>query len=218
MTTTSSPWSPQAAPPAAPPPYAPPPGAPILPPAMSPMPPAGAPGPQGFRPSEPRRPWAWIALALLLAAVVAAAVGSTVTYVAMRNDQAAPVSTPQTSSPSSPAAPQFSQAETDAAKQHVCQVFDVSVRGQEGQGGLRVQGNLNVPVVLRSLNSASAVQEALAPAVPPDVASAADKYISATFDQTTAVMGNPPASEVNRLTDIRNDAINGLLDVCGLPR
>jgi hypothetical protein len=215
MTTTSSPWSREAAPQATTPPYAPPPGAPVLPPPMSAMPPAGAPGPQGFRPSQPRRPWAWIALAVLLAVVVAAAVGSTVTYIAMRNNQAAPVSAPQTSSPS---APQLSQAEVDAAKQNLCQQFDVSVRGQEGQGGLRVEGNLNVPVVLRGVNSASAVQNALVPAVPPDVASAARKYISATLDQTTAVMGNPPASEVNRLTDIRNDAINSLLDACGLPR
>ena len=121
-------------------------------------------------------------LALLLAAVVAAAVGSTVTYVAMRNDQAAPVSAPQTSSPpSAAAAPQFSSAEVDAAKQHLCQVFDVSVRGQEGQGGFRVEGNLNVPMVLRAVNSAAAVQNALVPAVPPDVASAARKYITSTL-------------------------------------
>ena len=187
---------------------------------MSPMPPAGAPGPGGFRPSRPRRPWGWIVLALLLAAVVAAAVGSTVTYVAMRNDQAASISSSrQTASPSSaPAAPQFSQAEADAAKQHLCQVFDVSVRGQEGQGGFRVEGNLNVPMVLRAVNSAAVVQNGLVPAVPPDVASLARKYVSATLDTTTAAMGNPPATEINRLGDIRNDAMYALIDACGLPR
>jgi hypothetical protein len=73
-------------------------------------------------------------------------------------------------------------------------------------------------VTLRAVNSATAVQNALAPAVPPDVASAARKYISTTLDTTTAVMGNPPASEVNRLTDLRNDATDSLLYVCGLPR
>jgi hypothetical protein len=31
-------------------------------------------------------------------------------------------------------------------------------------------------------------------------------------------MGNTPTSEGNRLTDVRNDAIEALLDVCGLPR
>ena len=45
-------------------------------------------------------------------------------------------------------------------------------------------------MVLRAMNSASAVQNALVPAVPPDVASAARKYISATLDTTTAAMGN----------------------------
>ncbi|MBI2692758.1 MAG: hypothetical protein HYX30_00735 [Mycobacterium nebraskense] len=98
-------------------------------------------------------------------------------------------------------------------------MFDVSVRGQEGQGGVRVAGGgVNAPMVLRALNSASAVQNTLVPAVPPDVASAARKYIDTTLDQTTAAMGNMPTSEVNRLTDVRNDAINALVDVCGLSR
>jgi hypothetical protein len=132
---------------------------------------------------------------------------------------ATPASPSQTASPSpAPAAPQFSSNEVDAAKQHLCHVFDVSVRGQEGQGGLRVEGNLNVPVTFRAVNSAMAVQNALVPAVPADVASAAAKYISTTLDTTTAAMGNPPASEVNRLTDLRNDATDSLLDVCGLAR
>ena len=56
------------------------------------------------------------------------------------------------------------------------------------------------------MNSASTVQNALVPAVPPDVSAAARKYISATLDLTTAAMGNTPTSEVNRLTDVRNDA------------
>jgi hypothetical protein len=151
---------------------------------------------------------------------MAAAVGSTITYLAMRSDHAAlPAPPPAAGTPTAAPPLQFSPAETAAAKQSLCHVFDVSVRGQEGQGGLRVQGNLNVPVVLRALNSALSVQNALEnPAVPPGVASAARKYISATLDETTAAMGNAPASEGNRLTDVVNDAIYALIDVCGLPR
>jgi hypothetical protein len=137
--------------------------------------PPGVPGPAGFSPPRPPRPrWGWKVVALL----VAAAAGATVTYLAVRDHRpaATPASPPQTASPSpAPAAPQFSSNEVDAAKQHLCHVFDVSVRGQEGQGGLRVEGNLNVPMVLRTLNSATAVQNALVPAVPSDVASAARK-------------------------------------------
>ena len=216
--TTTSPWSQQASPHVTVP--APPPGAPTYPPAPGSVPP-GAPGPAGFRPQRPpRRPWGWIVLALLLAVGVAAGVGSTVTYVAMRNDRAASTpSSPQSASPSSHlATPQFSTTQADAAKQHLCQVFDTSVRGQQGQGGFRVEGNLNVPLTLRAVNSAAAVQNALAPAVPPDVATAAHKYISTTLDLTTAAMGNTPTPEVNRLTDLSTDAIYGLIDACGLPR
>ncbi|WP_156670999.1 hypothetical protein [Mycobacterium sp. E1214] len=129
-----------------------------------------------------------------------------------------------TQPPSSPTAaaaapsPTASAADAAAAKAHLCQVFDTSVRGQQGKGGLRVEGNLNVPIVLRSVNSALAVQTALVPAVPPDIASAARTYVTTTLDVTTAAMGNTPTSEVNRLNDIANDAINSLLDVCGLPK
>jgi hypothetical protein len=217
--TTTSPWSQQASPHVT---VAAPPPAHTLPPAPGPVPPPGIPGPAGFRPPRPpRRPWGWIVLALLLAVGVAAGVGSTVTYVALRNDRAA--STPsshQIASPSSaPTTPQFTSDEVAAAKQNLCRVFDLSVRGQEGRGGVRVDGGgVNTPIVLRAINSVSAVQNALAPAVPPDVASAARKYINTTLDQTTAAIGNTPTSEVNRLTDVRNDAIYALVDACGLPR
>lgn len=193
-----------------------------------------APPPTGVRPPGPpaapsavetvgrrRGRWAWPAVRLLFTVGVAAAVGSTVTYLGMRSDNAvAPPPQPSAVAPTlAPRSPQFSAAETAAARQNLCHVFDVSVRGQEGQGGLRVQGAVNVPVVLRALNSASAVQNALEnQAVPGDVASAARKYVSATLDETTAAMGNTPTSEGSRLTDVRTDAVYALLDVCGLPR
>jgi hypothetical protein len=218
MTRTSSPWSREASSSAAVPP--PPHAGPTLPPAPSPQPPAGAAGSPWLRPPQPgRRRWGWVVLALLLVVGVSAAVGSTVTYLAMHTARAASMPSSQTgSAPPAPATPQFSTAEVTAAKQHLCQVFDVSVRGQEGQGGLREQGNLNLPMVLRVVNSAAAVQNAVGPATPPDVASAARKYISATLDQSTAAMGSTPTPEVNRLADARNDAIYALIDACGLPR
>jgi cell wall-associated NlpC family hydrolase len=215
--TTTSPWSQQASPHVT---VAAPPPAHTLPPAPGPVPPPGVPGPAGFQPTRPpRRPWGWIALTLALAVGLAAAVGSTVTYLALRNDHAAAApSSHQTASPSSaPATPRFSPAQADTAKQHLCHVFDVSVRGDGGKGGFRVEGNLNVPLTLRAMNSMAAVQNALAPAVPPNVASAARKYIGSTYDVTTAAMGDTPTPELNRLTDVSNDAINTLADACGLP-
>ena len=217
---TSSPWSRVGSPSVTlPPPAAGPPTAPL--PAS---PAGGVMFPTSFpQPTRPRnRNWLWATLGLLLVIVVSAATGSAVTFVAMRSDNAMrphgqPSSAPAEPTSASPT-PQFSAADAAAAKAHLCQVFDTSIRGQEGQGGLRVQGNLNLPIVLRAVNSASAVQNALTPAVPPETADAARKYVSATLDQTTAAMGNTPTPEVNRLTDVRNDAINGLIDVCGLPR
>lgn len=167
-----------------------------------------------------RQTWPWAALALLITVVISAATGSIVTYAATHNEarSATKPSSMPSASTSAPTAPQFSVADVTAAKSHLCQVFDVSVRGQQGQGGMRVDGNLNVPIVLRSVNSVLAVQTALVPAVPADVASAARNYIQSTLDLTTAAMGNTSTAEGNRLNDVSNDATNALLDACGLPR
>lgn len=192
----------------------------MLPPGTGPAPswlppptPAGGPGPAGA--PRRRRGWAAPALRLLLTVGVSAATAATVTYIAMRSDHGVP-SAPQ---PSAAPAPQFTDAEVAAAKDHLCQVFELSVRGQEGKGGVRVEGgDVNTPIVMRAMNSVSAVENAIAPAVPAQIVSATRKYIGATLDQTTAAMGNTPTSEVNRLTDVRNDAIYALVDACGLPR
>lgn len=207
MTATSSPWSREASPSV-----------------TLPAPPPPPPGPSQHIPVPPRqsngRRWAWAALALLVVVTVSGGVSAAITYAALSGEQSRSSSpTPSAPTPSSPTVtPRFSAAETAAAKDHLCHVFDVSVRGQEGQGGLRMEGNLNIPVVLRALNSASVVQNALTVAVPADVSAPARSYISATLDQTTAAMGNTSTSEGNRLTDVRNDAMFSLLDACGLPR
>ena len=179
-----------------------------------------APVPVGFSPPRrPRRwPWAVLALADDGRAVSRGRVDSHLPRDTQRSTAPAPAQ-PSAAAPSAPAVPQVSPADAAAAKQNLCQTFDVSVRGQEGKGGVRVAGGgINTPLVLRAMNSASTVQNALVPAVPPDVSAAARKYISATLDQTTAAMGNTPTSEVNRLTDVRNDATFALVDACGLPR
>jgi hypothetical protein len=214
MTATSSPWAREASPSVTlPPPPAPPQQGPPAPP------PGVAPAQRDVRPPRQPRRWPWAVLALVITVVLSAAVASTVTYLATRGDNAPSPARPSAAAPSTPALPQVNPADAAAAKQNLCQTFDVSVRGQEGQGGVRVAGGgINTPLVLRAMNSASTVQNALVPAVPPDVAAAARKYITATLDQTTAAMGNTPTSEVNRLTDVRNDATFALVDACGLPR
>ncbi len=212
---TSSPWSRAGSPSVTlPPPPAPPPTpAPSSPPVGLPVPPLS-----NARPARRLR-LLWIALAALAVVVLSAAVGSTVTFLSTRNANAgAPGHSSATPAPAlAPPQPQTSPEEAAAAKQNLCHIVDLSL-GQKSEGGFRVQGNLNVPVTLKAINSVSAVQNALVPAVPPDVAAAARKYVSTTLDVTTAAMGNVPAPEVNRLTDISNDAMYALADACGLPR
>ncbi|WP_459953883.1 hypothetical protein, partial [Mycobacterium avium] len=118
---------------------------------------------------------------LLVTVVASALITATVMAVTMRSNTAVRAEVQRPSEAAAPGAasptPQFSQAEVSAAKDHLCKVFDLSVRGQEGQGGFRVQGNVNVPIVLRALNSTSALQNALTPAVPSDLAAVASSRV-----------------------------------------
>lgn len=209
MTTTSSPWSREASPSA------------TVPPPTPTQPPPGPPHQAQVRPQPTRsRFWVWVPLALLLVVAVSGGVSAAITYFALNGARSSSTTQPSAAPTSSTTTtPRFSAAEIANAKGNLCQVFDISVRGQEGQGGVRVAGgDVNLPMALRALNSVSAVQDALVPAVPTDVSAAARSYVKATLDQTTAAMGNSSTSEVNRLTDVRNNTIFALVDACGLPR
>jgi hypothetical protein len=217
----SSPWSRQGAPAAT----LPGPRTQTVPPTHAQTLPPPQNAPQWPAPPQPapvapaRRSFNTGKIAMALAAVaVSAAVGSGTTLLWVSHEKQSGSTTSAPTSQSAPPAPQFSSEEITAAKNHLCQTFDISVRGQQGQGGYRVEGKVNIPMTLRTVNSALAVQVALVPAVPPDVANAARTYVKATLDSTTAAMGNTPTSELNRLTDVDSEAITALIDVCGLPR
>jgi hypothetical protein len=155
----------------------------------------------------------WIAAAIAAIVALAIVVTAVVTYaLTHQNDGVSTEPTvPQKEEP------QFSAAEEAAAKDLVCQVFDVATRGKEGQGGVRVNGELNVPLVLRKVNSVVAVQNALTPAVPAEVTEAARKFMTTSLELTTAAMGNASIDELTRLTTVGNTATYALADVCGLP-
>lgn len=181
------------------------------------MPPVGPPPAPGFPPAPqpPRRRGMWPVFAAFVA-VTLGAVGATaaITYNIAHNDAAA---APAKATPIEKTAPEYTPAEVDAAKAHLCQVFDASTKGQTGQGGMIKDGQLNVPLAVRSINSVMAVQNALTPATPPDVAAAAKKYIDASVALTTAATGTASIDEGNRLNDLSNTATYAFADVCGLP-
>ena len=211
--TTTSPWAPQTGTTpvqgtADQRPLPPPPPSQSVPP----QPPA-APRPPVERPG--RRPSLWVmVLATAALMVVAVAATATITYAIVRNSAAAPP--PATAA--TPAEPVFTAAQQSDAKARVCGTFDNSLRGQTGEGGLRLNGDLNVPVMLRSLNSIVAVQNALTPAVPTDVAGATHAYVDSALELNSAAIRNVSVDEGNRLNAKTNDAIFALADVCGLPR
>jgi len=150
-------------------------------------------------------------VAVTLGAVAATAA---ITYNIAHNDAAA---APAKAAPIEKTAPEFTATEVDAAKARVCQVFDASTRGQTGQGGMVKDGQLNVPLTVRTINSIIAVQNVLAPATPPDVVAIAKKYIDASLALTTAATGTAPIDEVIRLNDLSNTATYAFSDACGLP-
>lgn len=150
-------------------------------------------------------------VAVNLAAVAAASV---ITYAITDHNASSMVTTP---SPT-PAAPTiYSDGERAAAKEKVCRAFDSSIRGIEGSGGVVVNGSLNVPVVLRKVNSVVAVENSISPATPDEVTAAAKDYIQTATDLSSAAFGQASADEVARLTDAGNGATLRLADVCGLP-
>jgi hypothetical protein len=195
--TTTSPWSRDAT-------ESLPPQRPITgPPAISAPPPF-----TGRRPG--RRQWPWITAAVL-ATVAAGGTGSAITYAVTHTEVTAPPAA------AVPQAPTITAAEAAAAKDHLCHVVDITT-GSPAEGAFREQGNLNMFVTVKAINSVIAVQDALTPAVPADIAAAARKYISATVDVTTAALSTTPIDELRHLNDVDNDAMYALLDACGLPR
>jgi hypothetical protein len=151
--------------------------------------------------------------------VVIAAIGVTaaISYAIGQSDSVpSTVTRIATAAPATPTL-QFNQADVAAAKQHICQVFDDSTKGQAVEGGFRTNaGTLNVPLAMRAVNSVVAVENALTPATPPDVVAAARKYIDTNLDVTTAALGKNPTDELNRLSDTANDATYAFADACGL--
>ncbi|EHB44063.1 hypothetical protein MycrhDRAFT_6958 [Mycolicibacterium rhodesiae JS60] len=145
--------------------------------------------------------------------IVAVAAASAVTYAITKNNASSATTPPSASS----AAPTFTAAEQDAAKNKVCATFAMSQRGVAGQGGLIDKGQINVPVVLRTLNSVVALQNVSSPAIPEELRAAVNNYVSTTVDLTTASLANAPIDELTRLNDVGNTALYGLADVCGLP-
>lgn len=179
-----------------------------------PGPPPVIPGPGMTPPHKPngsKRGLVALSAVAGLAAVIAAT--AAITYSVTRQPVASTGST-ATSVAAAAAGPE----QQAAAKKRVCELFDAGTKGMAGKGGARVDGQVNVPVVLRMVNSASAVQSALTPEVPSDVDQAARAYVARTFDLTTEATGEGNIETLNRLNDEAIKAIDSLVGVCGLPR
>lgn len=176
--------------------------------AGSPPAPYGPP-PAPQAPPQTRR-WG-LATAVVVMNVIAVAATAAITYALTNHNTSSVTATPSSMAPS------YSDAEQSAAKDRVCQAFDSSVRGIEGSGGVLVNGDLNVPVVLRKVNSVVAVQNSMSPSTPDEVTTAAKDYIQTATELSSAAFARAPANEVARLTDVGNAATLRFADVCGLP-
>ncbi|SIN15275.1 Uncharacterised protein [Mycobacteroides abscessus subsp. abscessus] len=170
--------------------------------------PAGAPAPA----SAPRR-WGLVAVVVAVNVASIAAVAA-IAYAAGRDSAQVKSGAPSTVS----AGPTVSDADVAAAKDKVCHAVDAGQRGSADQGGVVVNGDLNIPFVVRKLNTIVAVQNSLSPAVPSDVSDAAKKYIATATDLTTAALAHAPVDQLVELTKTGNAAVGALFDACGLPR
>ncbi|MBV9088281.1 MAG: hypothetical protein JO044_00005 [Mycobacteriaceae bacterium] len=150
----------------------------------------------------------------MLVALIAAGAASAVTYAVTRGSGGG-----HQAGGSQPSASVYSAQQVADAKAAVCQAADVSSRGRGGIGGIRDNGNLNIELMLRSLNSAVAVEHALSlnPATPPNVADAARAYVDSTLKLTSAGAGNVPIDQLVAINQDANNRTYHLLDVCGIP-
>ena len=209
---TASPWAPSNAGGAVAP-HITTPTAPNIPPYAGPGGPPSAAPPPPYTPAPPSPrgagPRLWPIIAAFSVIVVAAIAVTAVITAAIVKTSPQPAA--------APTAPQYSAAEQDSAKQNVCQAFDGGERGSAGQGGVVVDGQLNVPIVLRKLNTVVVVQNSLSPATPTDVSDAAKKYLATATSLTTAALAKAPVDELIQLTKTGNAAMDTLVDVCGLP-
>lgn len=178
----------------------------------NPPPTGGAPGPVQQGAPRPPKMWLW-ALVTSILMVVAIAATAAITYAIAHS-----TSDTSASAPAAPSAPTFTAAEQAAAKQSVCQTFDKSTAGQKAQGGVVVDGQPNVPVLLRKITGAVSIIQALVPATPDSVATPARQYVAANLSLMNASLGQGSLDEIKQLTAATNDATGTLADACGLPR
>ena len=151
----------------------------------------------------------WAAFAGVLVAAIAGTAG--ITYALVRPSDNRPAA--------EPSATQANSADQDAAKKHLCEVFDVSTQDPVDRPPIANADGMNVPLVVRRLNSAVAVQSALTPAIPEDIAAKARTFIEKTLAMTSAagsaVLKSPEVNE--RIADY-NRAYLALSASCGIPR
>jgi hypothetical protein len=206
MSTGTSAWTPQTG--GVPPQPVPPQNVPPY--GWTPPPTGSAPGPLPQGAPRPPKMWLW-ALVISILMVVAIAATAAITYAITHSASTSAVALP------APSEPTFTAAQTTDATQALCHTFDVSTAGGQGQGGVRVDGQPNLPVLIRTLSSTVAIQDAIVPATPEDLAVLAQKVVSTNLDLTNAALGLAKIDEVNRLTDASTTAIYALADACGLP-
>ena len=207
MSTGTSAWAPQAGgvppqpgtPPQSPPPYG-----------WAPPPAGGPPAPVQTAPRQPRV-WVW-ALATVVLMVVAIAATAAITYAIAHS-----TSNSASASPANSTAPTFTAAEQADAKQAVCNAFDVSTKGIASQGGARVDGQPNIPMLLRTLSGTVSIQSALVPATPAEVATAAQGVVKTNLDLMNAALGQANIDQVKAANDASNSAVDALVSACGLP-
>lgn len=160
---------------------------------------------------RPPRVWLWALTTVVLTGVAIAATAAT-TYVIAHS-----ASTTSAAAPTAPPASALTPAQRADAKQAVCHAFDVSSRGMDTQGGARVDGNPNLPMLLRMLSGTVSIEQALTPATPDDIAGPAHSVVTTNLDLLNAALGQASISDVKTATSVSNDAVDALVSACGLP-